>query len=435
MFEYIQSIFRSKVLRSKILYTLGIVFLFRLLAQIPVPGSTPGVLKAIFAQNQAIGFFNALMGGTMESFSIVLMGLAPYINASIIIQLLTVISPKMEALSKEGERGQQKLTQYTRWLTLPLAFLQSYGMILLLNNLGASVPGAGQVFDPQYIVFGMCSVTAGTLLLLWLGDLISEKGIGNGISILIFVGIISGIPAIVAQTFQITSLQSSSVLGVALLVAITLALTVFVIWFTEAARKIPVTYGAHAAKISSDKSALPIRVNQAGMIPIIFAVSLITFPSILAQLMQSSSVPWVAAVAQWVMLYFNPGNPGIWYILGYFVLVIAFSYFYVSIVFQPAQVAENIQKRGGFVPGIRPGKETEKYLAKVSDHLNLWGGLFLAAVAVFPYLFQSFTQSLGAGNIPLLISGAGLIIVVGVILEIVRQINGELIMHDYDKFY
>ncbi len=348
---------------------------------------------------------------------------------------MTVVIPRLEELSKEGEQGRNKINSYTRWLTFPLAFLQSYGMILLLNRSASAggmelIPG---VENLNVILPIMLTISAGTIFLMWLGEMMTEKGIGNGISMLIFASIVSGIPPVLGQTLGIAQFDKSKLIPFIILLAITVALTILVVLVTEGARQIPVNYGSRAGSRGS-QSALPIRINQAGMIPIIFAVSLVTFPTIIAQFLQSSANPTVKAVSDFILANLNGASPGFLYIILYLFLIISFTFFYVSITFDPKKVAENIQKRGGFVPGIRPGRETAEFLAGVSNRLNLWGGLFLGFVAVLPILLTKFFSTQSFGSVPLLISGAGLIIVVGVILELIRQINAQLIMHDYDKF-
>jgi len=433
--NYFKRIFQAPDLRKKILFTLFCLVVFRIAAHITVPGVDVASLQGLFEQNELLGVFSILTGGSLENFSIVLMGLTPYINASIIVQLMTVVIPRLEELSKEGEQGRNKINSYTRWLTFPLAFLQSYGMILLLNKSASAggtelIPG---IENLNVILPIMLIVSTGTLFLMWLGEMMTEKGVGNGISMLIFASIVSGIPSILGQTLGIAQFDKTKLIPFVILLAITVALTVFVVLVTEGARQIPVNYGSRGGSAGS-QSALPIRINQAGMIPIIFAVSLVTFPTIIAQFLQNSLNPTVKAVSNFILANLNGASPGFLYIFLYLFLIISFTYFYVSITFDPEKVAENIQKRGGFVPGIRPGRETSKFLAGVSSRLNLWGGLFLGFVAVLPILLTKFFSAQSFGSVPLLISGAGLIIVVGVILELIRQINAQLIMHDYDKF-
>ena len=433
--NYFRKIFQAPDLRKKILFTIFAIALFRIAAHITVPGVEVTALQGLFEQNELLGVFSILTGGSLENFSIVLMGLTPYINASIIMQLMTVVIPQLEELSKEGEQGRNKINSYTRWLTFPLAFLQSYGMIILLNR-SASAGGAELipgVENLNVILPIMLTISAGTIFLMWLGEMMTEKGIGNGISMLIFASIVSGIPPVLGQTLGIAQFDKSKLIPFVILLAITVALTIFVVLVTEGARQIPVNYGSRLGARGT-QSALPIRVNQAGMIPIIFAVSLVTFPTIIAQFLQNSVNPVVKAISTFILNNLNGASPGFLYILLYLVFIIAFTYFYVSITFDPKKIAENIQKRGGFVPGIRPGRETAEFLAGVSSRLNLWGGLFLGFVAVLPIVLTKFFSTQSFGSVPLLISGAGLIIVVGVILELIRQINTQLIMHDYDKF-
>lgn len=432
MFKYLEQIWNSKELRTKILFTIGIVVVCRILAQITIPGANIEALQVIFNRNQILGLFSLLTGGSAHNFSIILMGLSPYINASIIIQLLTVIIPKLENLSKEGEQGRRQINNYTRWLTLPLAFLQSYGMILLLNS-QSPVPLFPDINTASVIIPVMVIVTAGTLLLMWLSELITEMGIGNGSSVIIFVGIIANIPEVVGQSLALSQQSSEKLIPFMITLLVTLILTVMVILVTEAQRNIPIIYAGRGIRGRSDNSSLPIRINQAGMVPIIFAVSLVTFPGIIAQFLQNAPQPWLKNVASFISTYFQQN--GIPYLVVYFLLVIAFTYFYVNITFNPEQVAENIQKRGGYIPGIRPGKQTSEYLQKISDRLNLYGGLFIGFIAILPVILENISSSFSFGSVPTIISGAGLIIIVGVVLELLRQINAQLVMHDYNKLY
>ncbi len=432
MLKYLTQIWNSKDLRKKILFTLGIITIFRVLTQISIPGVNLDALKAIFASNQLLGMFSLLTGGSTENFSIVLMGLSPYINASIIIQLLTVIVPKLENLSKEGDHGRRLLNSYTRWLSLPLAFIQSYGMILLLNS-QSRVPLITNISAPGVIIPIMITITAGTILVMWMSELISEMGIGNGSSLIIFTGIIANIPQIVGQSLALAQQSSEKLIPFVAMILITLALTIMVILVTEGQRNLPIIYAGRGIRGRSDHSTMPIRINQAGMVPIIFAVSVVTFPGIIAEFLQNAPQLWLKNTADFIKTFLNTGS---WpYLISYFLLVIAFTFFYVSITFNPEQVAENIQKRGGYIPGIRPGKQTAEHLAQISNRLNLFGGLFIAFIAVLPILLQKLSSNLAFGSIPTLISGAGLIIIVGVVLELIRAINAQLVMHDYNKLY
>ena len=326
----------------------------------------------------------------------------------------------------------RKINQYTRILSVPLAFLQSYGMIILLNqsSQGQLIPNAGSM---GVILPIMIIVTAGTVFMMWLGELITERGIGNGISLIIFAGIVAGMPPVVGRMLGIAQGGDTTKFGYFIFFAVmTILMLIFVVLISEGQRNIPITYATRATGGKGEKASLPIRVNQAGMIPIIFAVSMMTFPSVVSQFFQASASPALKKVAEFMLKFFNSSNPSYFYMLFYFLLIIAFSYFYVSVTFNAEQVSENIQKRGGFIPGIRPGSQTAGFLSKISNHMNLFGGVFLGIVAVIPILFTKFTP---LSSSDLIISGSGLIIVVGVVLELIRQIDAQLVMHDYDKLY
>lgn len=419
----LRHIIKTKSLRDKILFTIAMLVLFRMLAHITIPGADVSGIKSLIDQQgqSVLGVFSVLTGGAMENFSVALMGLTPYINAAIIMQLLAVIVPKLENLKKEGEAGQKKISQYTRILTVPLAFAQSYGMMVLINRFSPT-----QIVDTgdfSVMLPMMLTVTAGTMLLVWIGELISEKGIGNGISLLIFAGIVSIVPNQIAGSFMSASLPLILVLAAA-----TAALTIFVVYVLEADRKVPVVY-ASKKSAQQQRSFLPLKINQAGMIPIIFAISIISFPSIVGQILVDN--PNLSGVSDWIGANLNPASPTLIYNIIYFLLIYGFTFFYVSIVFDPKKMAENIQKRSGFIPGYRPGTETENLLESIMNRLCFWGALFLASVAILPLLFQQF---LGGGNsVALFISGAGIIIVVSVVLDLIRRINAHLVMHDYDK--
>ncbi len=441
--NYLLRIWKSKSLRNKILFTIFIVFVFRLTSHITLPGIDIKMLESIFgaggsAENTAVGTLSKLMGGSMERFSIVMMGLSPYINASIIMQLMTVAIPKLEAISKEGDQGRKKINSYTRWLSFPLAILQSYGMIALFStNIGPIAKAKGVAFiDPtvfSYELFAaMITISAGTIFIMWLGELITEKGIGNGISILIFAGIVSAMPGVFSNMLQS---EDTKIQAMILFAIVTVLLLVAVVLFTEGQRAIPLNTTSRTAK--GQKSILPIRILQAGMIPIIFSISMITFPGILADLLPKivdNQPDWLISFSSFWKTYFSSQQMS-WpnsvpYLVTYFALILAFTYFYVSITFKPESMAENLQKRGGFIPGIRPGNETAGYLAKVSNRMNLWGGTFLGLVALTPLFFAIFTELTTAD---FLISGSGLIIVVGVVLELIRQVNAQLVSHNYEK--
>lgn len=399
--------------------------MYRIVAHIAVPGTDPFALSSFLESRSGggvVGVFAALTGGAIDNFSIVMLGLSPYINASIILQLCTVIFPKLEELSKDGQQGQQIINKYTRWVTVPLAFIQSYGFLVLLGQ------GGVQLVDLSFpgVLLPMLYVTAGSLFLMWLGEMVTEKGIGNGISLIIFIGIVSGMPTTLSAMFLAGQGKQAAFF---LFAIVSLAMLVCVVLFTDAHRLIPITYANQGAG-RGVQGNIPIRLNQAGMIPIIFAISLITLPAIIAQFLSTAKRDSLRSIANFINLNINPNDPSIFYMVLYFLLVLAFTYFFVSVTFKPEEVAESIQKRGGFVPGVRPGKQTAELLAKVSSRMNLWGGTFLGIVAIVPLIFTKYST---LSSQDLIISGSGLIIVVGVVMELIRQINAQLLAHDYEK--
>ncbi len=423
MFTYLRQLWHTEDLRKRIIITIALLLVYRIAAHLAVPGTDPFALKQFLdsrASGGLIGVFAALTGGAVDNFSIMMLGLAPYINASIIIQLCTVIFPKLEALSKEGQQGQQQLNRYMRWLSVPLAFIQSYGFLLLLSRGG--VPLIDTTFPN--VLLPMLFVTAGSIFLMWLGEMITEKGIGNGISMIIFTGIVSSIPTQIGAMIIGGESQRTAFILFGL---VSLATLIAVVLFTDAHRLIPITYANQGAG-RGVSGGIPVRLNQAGMVPIIFAVSLITLPAIIAQFLQTA--PRFQGVVNFINAYLNATTPSWIYIILYFALVMAFTYFYVSVTFKPADLAESIQKRGGFIPGMRPGKQTADMLEKTSNRLNLWGGIFLGLIAIVPLIFTKFS-ALDSQN--LLISGSGLIIIVGVVMELIRRVNAQMLAHDYDK--
>jgi len=432
MLTYLKQIWNSKDLRKKILFTIAALVFYRFIAHITVPGANIDALKAVSSRNELLQVFSLLTGGSTETFSIVLMGIGPYINASIIMQLLAVVIPKLENLKKEGEAGRRKINSYTRWLTFPLAFLQSYGMIILLNT-QSQIPIIEGINDPTVILPIMLSISAGTILLVWLGEEITEKGIGNGISLLIFASIISQVPQMVGRGLFLATEDDSKLLPFIMVTLLTVILITVVILVNEAQRRVPITYAGRGVRAKSDQAFLPMRINQAGMIPIIFAVALVSFPGILGQFFINATSEWLRNAGNLMVTLFSPNT--VTYLIIFYLLIVGFTYFYVSITFSPKDVAENIQKRGGYVPGIRPGTQTTEHLAEISSKLTFFGSNFLALIAIVPMLIQFMFSTTAVGSVPLLISGAGVIIIVGVVLELIRQINAQLVMHDYKKFY
>lgn len=422
MLEKLRRIWSIPELRQSILFVLGMLVIFRLVAHIPIPGVNVENLRAFLAGNQVLGLLNVFSGGTIENFSVVMLGIAPYITASIIFQLLTMVVPRLEELSKEGEMGQQKINMYTRLATVPLALLQAFGFIQLLNRSQAAI------FEQSgrwQFVSTMLIVTAGTVFLMWIGELITEKKIGNGISLLIFAGIIAALPTAVSTA--IVNYTSADLYTYLLFAAIALVTIVGVVVVSEGQRNIPVSYAKQirgGRVLGGATSHLPLRVNMAGVIPIIFAISIILFPSMIAQFF----VGQAGLLGRAASFTTNLFNNQLFYGILYFLLVFGFTYFYTAVVFQPQKMAENLQRQGGFIPGIRPGKETEMYLSKTMTRLVFGGALFLALIAVLPLLSQVVTNSQ-----TLVVGGTGLLIVVSVAIETTKQIEAQLTVHEYDR--
>ncbi len=425
-YQRIQQVWQTKEVRNDILFVLLILVIFRIGAHIPIPGINTGNLREFFASNQILGLLNLFSGGGLENFSIMMLGVGPYITSSIIFQLLVMIVPKLEELSKEGENGQRKINQYTKWATIPLAVLQGYGFITLMQRQGGGVSLIGDLTFFQYLT-AIVTVTAGTMLLTWLGDLISERHIGNGVSLLIFAGIIAGLPTALQQT--LLAFDISQLTTVVLFVLIALATVVGVVFITEGQRQIPVTYARRVrgmTQYGGTNTHLPLRVNQGGVIPIIFAISVIIFPSMIAQFFVQAKSVWLSNTAEYIIQLFNNQ---IFYGVFYFILVVAFTYFYSAVVFKPDQVAENLQKQGGFIPGIRPGRPTAEYLQATVNRINLTGSIFLGVIAVLPLILQAYT-----GMSTLVVGGTSLLIVVSVVIESVKKVEAQLEMHDYDVY-
>ena len=409
--------------RRKLLFTAAIFIVFRIFAHIPVAGVNLTALKSLFSQNQFLGLLDIFSGGTLANFSVMALGLNPYINASIILQLLTMVFPKLEALSKEGESGRQKINQYTRMLTVPLAVLQSIGMYALLKSQGII-----STLSPVSIVSFVATMTAGTMLLVWLGELISEKGVGNGISLLIFAGIVGRIPVIFGQT--LSTVNATNFFNLITFLVIGLLVIVSIVIINQGTRKITVYYAKRVRgnKMYGGQSTyLPLRVNQAGVIPIIFAVSLVLLPSIVANYLSASSNKILSSVANTITGLFDPN--GVFYNSFYFLLVVGFTYFYTAVIFNPKKIAGEIQKYGGFIPGIRPGTPTAGFLNYILTRITLAGAIFLGIIAIFPTIARAFT------NVQtLLLGGTGILIVVSVVLETIKAIEAQLVMRNYEGY-
>jgi len=422
IFEKIRQIWQIKDLRNNLIFVIAMLVIFRIASHIPLPGINLANLKDLFSRNEMLGMLNILSGGAMANFSIVAMGVAPYITASIIMQLLTMIFPKLEELSKEGSSGYQKINQYSRLLTVPLALLQSYGMIMIFRQSSQSIVSFSSKFD---LIRMLVVMSAGTMFLMWLGELITEKKIGNGISLIIFAGIVERLPISLQQV--IVTFSKEQLINMAVLLFLALITVAGVVIITEAQRNIPVTY---ARRIRGNRmyggmdTYLPLRVNQAGMIPIIFAISIVLFPGLIGQLMTRSGSGLVAGIGR-ILANFTQNQ--LIYGITYFILVVAFTYFYTSIIFHPIQIADNLQKQGGFVPGLRPGQPTAKYLSNVSNRIMLAGALSLGLIAVLPIITQNLFKMSA-----FVVGGAAILIVVSVVLETVKQIQAQISMHEYE---
>lgn len=414
-------IWKAKDLRNNILFVLAMLVVFRLAAHVPVPGVNVKELQSFMDSNQILGLLNLFSGGGMENFSVIMMSVGPYITASIIFQLLAMIVPSLEEMNKE-EAGRQKITMWTRWLTVPLALLQGYGMITLLRRSTRGIIGDLSMFDMAGILI---TITAGTIFVMWLGELISEKKVGNGISLIIFAGIVASIPQTLQQ--MIVSFDQTQLFTFLWFVAIAVVTIVGVVIVSEGQRNVPIQYAKQirgGRMFGGSSSHLPLRVNMAGVIPIIFAVSVVLFPPMVAQFFIQAKTQFIAASAQWVYDLFQDQ---LFYAIIYFVLVFAFTFFYTEVVFHPNQIAENLQKQGGFIPGIRPGRPTAEYLAHTTHKIILAGALFLSIIAILPLIMRYFTgiQSLAIG-------GTSLLIVVSVVIETVKQIESQLTMREYE---
>lgn len=420
--DKLRQIYKDKQLRGSILFVIAMLVVFRLASHIPVPGVDIRALKEFFESNQILGLLNIFSGGAMKNFSVVALGIAPYITASIIFQLLTMIVPSLEELSKEGEYGYQKINQYTRLLTVPLAILQGYGMIKILQQSQRDI--IGTLTSINYFTT-IIVLTAGTIFLMWLGELISEKKVGNGISLIIFAGIVTGVPEAVQRT--LITFDPSKITNLVLFAFLGLLTVAGIVIITEGQRNIPVSYAKRVRGMrmyGGMDTHLPLRVNQAGMIPIIFAISIVMFPPLIAQFFMRAQSLWLVKGAEFIIAVFQ--NRLIYGIL-YFLLVFGFTYFYTSVIFHPHQIAENLQKQGGFVPGLRPGRHTAEYIKQVSNRIMLAGALALGLIAVLPLITQEFI-----GVTTMAIGGASLLIVVSVVIETVRQIDSQLVMREYE---
>jgi preprotein translocase subunit SecY len=411
-------------LRRRILITVGILVIFRFIAHVPLPGVDLPKLRELFESNALLGMLDLFSGGAMRQFSIASMGVYPYITASIIIILLVPVIPKLQALSQEGESGRNRINLITHWLTVPLAGFSGYGQLVLLQRAGAVSHAT-----PLLTVTMVLSLIAGTIFLVWLGELITEYGIGNGISIIIFGGIVAGYPQLIQQGF----LARGNPLGLIVYIVIVLITIVLIVIFTEAHRRIPVQYSRSVFRggrmyRQSGSTHIPMRVNSAGMIPLIFAMSVVLFPGIVASYFNASGTGFAATIVKW----FSPNTAlpiGAFYWVLYFLLAVGFTFFYTTVTYQQQDLPGTLQKQGGFIPGIRPGRNTATYLSGVMNRITWAGALFLAFVAVMPFLARTVTN---VQQIQL--SSLGMLIVVGVVLDTMKQLEAQLVMRRYEGF-
>ena len=428
--------FQQPDVRRKLLFTIGLLVVFRFVAHVPIPGVDRNLLSDAFEGNSVLEFLNLFSGGALRNLSVAAMGVYPYITASIVMTLLQPIVPSLNALSREGEQGRQRIQLYTHYLAVPMALVQGYSQLIILERAQA-VHGVGFTGpDALPTLAAVISMTAGTMFLVWIGELITENGIGNGISLIIFGGIVAGLPTL------LPNIANSSVgfFGIGGLIAIGFVVLASIVFIQEAQRRIPVQYARSVFRSGrmyrqSGQSHIPLRVNSAGMIPLIFAFSLVIFPSAAADFLRNQSdAGWVHTIANFVVDWFGPGvggtqtaSPG--FMITIFVLVVLFTFFYTLVIFQQQNLAENLQKNGGFIPGIRPGRPTAEYIMRVLVRITWAGAIFLGLIAIVPYFVTSLfnVQSLT-------ISSAGLLIVVGVVLDTMRQLEAQLMMRNYEGF-
>ncbi len=422
MFQVIKNAWKIPELRKKMLYTLLLLVVFRFGSVIPVPWLDSSVLKQLVdgSSNTIFGIMNTFSGGAFEDATIFAMSITPYINSSIIIQLLAVAIPALERLSKEGAEGREKMQDIVRYVTIVLAFIQAAGLYIGLRN-------ANAVTNPGFLTFITITITftAGTAFLMWLGEEITQKGVGNGISMLIFAGIVARIPKMGMQVWQNFK---SNWIAIALILLFAIAIIALIVLFNDAERRIPVQYAKRVVgrKLYGGQSTnIPIKVTMAGVMPIIFAMSIMAFPGTISALVNPNATSGVAA---WISKFFSQSNP--WYSIIYFILIIAFTYFYTAITFNPIEVANNIKKNGGFIPGIRPGKPTSDFISRVLSKVTLAGAVFLALIAIIPIMLAMINPGLSGVSI----GGTSLLIVVGFALETVKQLESQMLMRHYKGF-
>ncbi len=426
-------------IREKLLFTFALIVIFRFVSNVPVPGVEPTALDQAFKQSTVLGFMNIFSGGALAHMSVVAMGVYPYITSSIVMQLMVPLVPALQALSKEGEQGRKQLNIYTHWMTVPMAFVQGYGQLIIVQSIAPGAIPQPSLTGPDALptLSAIITMTAGTMFLVWIGELISEKGVGNGISIIIFAGIIAGLPQFIGG--RLYTGTGEGVTATFFLAIMIVGLVAFIVTFQEAQRRIPVQYSRSVFRSGrmyrqSGQTHIPLRVNSTGMIPLIFAFSIVIMPAFVGSALASSDSSLLANTGDFLKNAFNPGN--VWYWAFVFLTVVVFTFFYTLVVFQQQNLAENLQRQGGFIPGIRPGRPTEDYINRVLLRITWGGAFFLGIVAVAPFIISHL---IGAGatsgrQTAFGITTSGLIIVVGVILDTLRQIEAQLLMRQYEGF-
>ncbi len=424
MLQALLNAFKLPDLRRKLLFTFAILVLFRFIAHVPVPGVDHARLLQLFNSSPLLGMLDLFSGGAMTSFSIAAMGVYPYITSSIIMQLLVPIVPRLEEMSKEGEAGRTRINQITHWLTVPLAALQAYGSATILYSQGILPQFGlhGDAFMPTVAM--VLSMTAGTILLVWMGELITENGIGNGVSIIIFAGIVARLPSMLGQSV----FGERNIVGIVVFLVLGVLTVAAIVIVQEGQRRIPVQYAKRirgTRMYGGGSTHIPLRVNSAGMIPLIFAMSIMLFPATMASYIRNSDNEIVAGVASWVYLHLGTTSPLYWAL--YFLMVVGFTFFYTMVIFQQQNLAENLQKYGGFVPGIRPGKPTQEYLTRILNRITWLGAIFLGLIAILPFFTQGISTTM-------VLSSTGLLIVVGVVLDTMKQLEAQLLMRHYEGF-
>ncbi len=432
MLDSVVNAFRIADLRAKLFYTFGMLIAFRFLSHVPVPGVDVAALQQLFNSNQLLGMLNLFSGGAMRTFSVVAVGVYPYITATIIIQLLIPVIPQLEALSKEGEAGRAKINQIMHWMTVPLAALQSFGTVVFVNSQTAGLRIVSKFDLGQYpleTIAIIASMTAGTVLLIWIGELITQNGIGNGVSIIIFAGIVASLPQVVQQS--VVSASATDFGPVVIFAVLALVMVAAIVYVYEGQRRIPVQYARRLRGTrwyGGGSTHIPLRVNSAGMIPLIFASSIVISPGLVASYFVGVNNEIISGLAQSVYdaLYLERS---VWFWGLYFVAVVGFTFFYALVIFQQQNIGENLQRSGAFIPGIRPGRPTAEYLYRVLIRITWAGALFLGIVAIMPFVAKSIT------NVQALnLSATGVLIVVGVVLDTIKQLEAQLLMRNYRGF-